>query len=113
MLQAILVAEDDANFRDVVAWSLRAEGYRVVTAADGLEALGHLTDGQVGLAILDARMPTMNGLEVIARMRASATLRRVPIVVLTGFPADVPSELTILPKPFSAESLLDTVRAIL
>src|SRR5262245_15100332 len=113
MPQAILVAEDDANLRDVIAWSLRAEGYRVVTAADGLEALRILATGLAGLVVFDVRMPKMSGLEVIERMRRSPDLRRIPVVVQTAFPAEAPGDLAVLPKPFSAQRLLDVVSAIL
>jgi CheY-like chemotaxis protein len=113
MLQAILVAEDDESLRDVIAWSLRAEGYRVVTASDGVEALRVLAAGQVELALLDLRMPRMNGQQVIARMRPNPEMLRIPVVVLTGFPAEAPTELAVLPKPFSGPKLLETVRAII
>src|SRR5262245_7817010 len=113
MPQAILVAEDDASLRDVIAWSLRAEGYRVVTAADGIEALRILAAGLAGLAVLDVRMPKMSGLEVIERMRRSPNLRRIPVVVQTAFPDEAPAALAILPKPFSAARLLEVVGAIL
>jgi two-component system chemotaxis response regulator CheY len=112
MPQTILVAEDDAELRETVAWCLRAEGYRVITAGDGREALRQMRTGIPNLAIIDVRMPWADGLEVVGTMRRDPQLQRIPVVVLTGFPSDVPPDLVVLPKPFSGTRLIDTVQAI-
>lgn len=112
MNHAILVAEDDTELRDAIAWSLRADGYKVVTATDGLEALRIMRSGKTELAVLDVRMPWINGLEVVAHMRRDPLLRRIPVVVLTGYPGEVPGDLAMIAKPFSAPRLLQMVRAI-
>jgi len=110
-MQGILVAEDDANLRDVIAWSLRAEGYRVVTAADGLESLRILRGGQVGLAILDARMSWVNGLEVVARMRRDPLLRRIPALLLADSPVVGPPDVLVVPHTVDGNTLLEVVQA--
>lgn len=113
MSATILVAEDDGELRETVAWCLRVEGYRVITAADGREALRQLRMAGPELVILDVRMPSLDGLGVIAHMRQDPGLQRIPVVVLTGFPGDAPSDLVVLAKPFSGTRLLETVAAIL
>ena len=110
-MQVILVAEDDANLREVIAWSLRAEGYRAVTAADGLEGLRILRGGQVALAILDARMSWVNGLEVVARMRRDPVLRRIPVVLLADSPVVGPPDVLVLPHTVDGSKLLEVVQA--
>jgi len=110
-MQAILVAEDDADLREVIAWSLRAEGYRVVTAADGLESLRILRGGQVGLAILDARMSWVNGLEVLARMRRDPLLHRIPVLLLADSPLVGPPDVPVLPHTVDGSTLLEVVHA--
>jgi CheY-like chemotaxis protein len=113
MTKSVLVAEDDKELREAIAWALRAEGYRVVTASDGLEALRIMQQSGALLAVLDLRMPWTNGLEVIARMRRDPVLQRIPLLVLTGFPQEAPRDLAVLTKPFSGPRLLEMVQAII
>ena len=113
MSQTILVAEDDDDQREAVAWSLRSQGFRVVTAADGMEALRALRGALPHLAILDVRMPWIGGLELVQHMRSDARLRRIPVVMLTAYADEVPRDLTVISKPFDAHRLMATVEAIL
>ena len=93
MRATILVAGDDENVRDIVAWCLRREGYRVVTAADSAEALRSSARTSVDLFVLDLNMPALDGAAAVATIRANARSRGVPILIVTGRPQDAPTAL--------------------
>jgi len=83
----ILVVDDDAGNRDVLWRRLSREGYEVRTAADGEAALALLLGGSgspVDLALLDVRMPGMDGYELLRRMKADAALRNIPVLMISA-----------------------------
>ncbi len=113
----ILLAEDEAALRDFVSRNLRARGFEVYEASNGLEALATWERENPHLLILDIMMPRMDGLEVCRRVREQSA---VPIIVLTALDAesDKVSALDLgaddyLTKPFGVEELLARVRAVL
>jgi two-component system, OmpR family, KDP operon response regulator KdpE len=113
----ILVAEDEATLRDFVSRNLRARGFEVIEATNGLEALALWDVEHPQLLILDVMMPRMDGLEVCRRVREQAT---VPIIVLTALDNESNKVSAFdlgaddyLTKPFSVEELLARVRATL
>lgn len=79
----ILVAEDEPNARLLYEEELRDEGYEVVTAENGLQALGLLEDRSVDLLLTDVKMPDMHALEMIPRVRADHP--DLPIIVASAF----------------------------
>lgn len=109
----MLVVEDDADLREIVADTLRRDGYLVLSAASGEEACA-LLEPQVHLDLVlsDVRMPGTNGLAVGHRLRA---LRTTPLILMTAFPEaeldDAAAEIhaTVIPKPFRLEVLRRTV----
>jgi CheY-like chemotaxis protein len=81
----VLIVEDDPDVRDVLCEVLRDEGYGVVGAANGLEALQRLRSGAPPcLILLDLMMPVMNGWEFRAEQQRDAALREIPVVILSG-----------------------------
>ena len=113
----ILVAEDESALRDFISRNLRARGYTVTEAENGLEALALWERENPHLIILDIMMPRMDGLEVCKRIRERST---APIIALTALDAesDKVAALDIgvddyLTKPFGIEELLARVRAAL
>jgi two-component system KDP operon response regulator KdpE len=113
----ILLAEDEVVLRDFVSRNLRARGFEVLEASNGLEAIAVWEREDPHLLILDIMMPRMDGLEVCRRVREHSA---VPIIVLTAL--DVESEKVsaldlgaddYLTKPFGVEELLARVRAVL
>jgi DNA-binding response OmpR family regulator len=114
---AILAADDDPQILRLVARNLQLEGYEVVTAIDGQEALEHLEAQQFDLAILDVMMPRLDGFTVCARVREFSS---VPIIMVTarGQDQDKIHGLDLgaddyLTKPFSVDELLARVRSVL
>ena len=79
----ILLVEDDANQRELFKEELCDEGYRVVTAGDGREALSVASDNQPDLVVMDVNMPVMDGLDTLARLLE--VNRKVPVIIHTAY----------------------------
>ncbi|WP_293675854.1 response regulator [uncultured Phenylobacterium sp.] len=80
----ILVVDDDAETRDMLAAGLRQAQFNVLPAADGQSALALAAQARPGLVVLDAVMPGMSGFEVCRRMKANPDLAHLPVIFLTG-----------------------------
>ena len=80
----IMIADDEEDMRDVTRMILEAEGYTVVTAYDGLDALSMAEAEMPDLLLLDLMMPVMSGLDVARKMKESATLSAIPIIMLSA-----------------------------
>lgn len=110
----VLVVDDDPYILEFVEMVLLDEGYQVVTAANGKQALDVVTRGKAGLVLLDMRMPVMDGWEFAAALRENRI--RVPVVVMTAA-ADAERRRAeigaqgCLAKPFELDDLVRTVRA--
>ncbi len=114
----VLLADDSMSVRRLAQHLLQASGYRVATAADGLEALQLLEEGHLpALLIVDVEMPDMDGMELLRRVRADARFQHLPVVMLTAHAAGPVSHKAIsmgaqafLTKPYSPNELLAQVR---
>jgi CheY-like chemotaxis protein len=109
-----MIVEDDEDIREMLRLVLEAGGYRVVTAADGLEAWERLAaDRQPSLIILDLMMPRMDGEQFLKKLRASSQCG-VPVVVMSGQPGaiqkarDLHADASLI-KPVDLDDLLGTV----
>src|SRR5712672_3722942 len=80
----ILVADDDEASRELVSALLGAEGYGVVCAADGQQALARVNSDSIDLALLDVVMPRPTGFEVCQAMKSRSETRLIPVVLLTS-----------------------------
>lgn len=110
----ILVVDDDANMRELAAIHLRAAGYAVRLAADGVAAGYAVLESPPDLILCDLHMPRMTGLELVAALRADTTLPRIPVLFLSSVDegADHAQQLGALEyllKPLRADLLLDAV----
>ena len=111
----ILTVDDDPHLLRLVERNLDLEGYEVLTAHDGEQALEQIEVHQPDLVLLDVMMPKMDGLTVCQRVRESST---VPIIIVTGREQDKVRGLDLgaddyLTKPFSVDELLARVAAVL
>jgi len=117
MRKLILVVEDDPDLRETLLEVLEDEGFEVLMAADGGEALAALEERRgAALVVLDLGMLGMDGLEFLRRQLASPVLSSVPVVVLSGDSKGQNKARTmgfgrILAKPFREEDLLQVVSA--
>jgi two-component system alkaline phosphatase synthesis response regulator PhoP len=80
----VLIVDDEPDLRDLLSYNLQQEGYVVVEAADGHEALERAEAEQPDAIVLDVMMPGLSGLDVARKLRQSAALRTTPILMLTA-----------------------------
>ncbi len=113
----ILVVEDEESFREGVSFILSKEGYEVIDAADGNDAIIKFEREGADLVLLDVMLPGLSGLEVCKKLR---TLTKVPIIMLTAKDTELDKVLGLeigaddyITKPFSSRELLARVKAIL
>ena len=117
MKRHVLVVDDEDLIRQIISIILKSEGYKVVEAVSGHDALNKMSDKQFGLVITDLLMPRMNGIEFIKQLRSESAHRTVPIIMLTsGFSDSKKKEAEIagvndwIAKPFIRQQLLQSVR---
>ena len=114
----ILLIEDDVALAESLAWGLRAEGYVVQTAHDGIEGLRHATYHPIDVIILDVMLPGLDGYQVCARLRAAGIWTPVLMLTALGDDLDQAEGLDLgaddyLSKPFAYPVLLARLRALL
>ena len=119
-MTTVLVADDDNDIRELVAFKLAQAGYEVVTAADGVSALDVARTTALDLAVLDLMMPGLSGLDVCAELRRSPQTATLPVIMLTakaqehdvatGFATGADDYVV---KPFSPRELVSRVQAVL
>ncbi len=109
--RTILVVDDDAQCRESLTDLLSNEGYEVVCAENGRQALDYMNSSTPGLMILDLMMPVMSGWEVLARQKIDPKLESLPVVVMTasGLVHDIEAD-AVLRKPVDAKALMNVVR---
>lgn len=115
----ILVADDDPVLRAIASIALNAQGYEVILARDGAEAVQKFTQENPQIVLMDYQMPVMNGLEACQEIRARAGSRYVPVVMLTARSSTdllqrslEAGAIEFLSKPFEPEELGSRVRAL-
>lgn len=116
----VLVADDDADILRIVELNLRLEGFEVVTARDGPDALAKAVAVRPDLVLLDVRMPGIDGYTICARIRADASLAAIPVIIVTANYGAAEGEAArragaddFLVKPFHPDMLLDMAKAML
>jgi len=116
----ILIAEDEPDIRDLVAFMLRFAGYEVLAASNGEEAVQTASREIPDLVLMDVRMPRMTGYDACRLMKATPSLKDVPVVFLSakGQESEIQSGLEAgaeeyLLKPFSPDELTNRVKKIL
>lgn len=117
MPQTIALVDDDRNILASVSMTLEAEGFAVRTYTDGAEALRALTQQPVDLAVLDIKMPRMDGMELLEKLRRTSDL---PVIFLTSKDDEVDELMGLrmgaddyIKKPFSQRLLIERIRTLL
>ena len=115
----VLVADDDADIVRFVEVNLRLEGFQVVTARDGQEALDKALDLQPDVVLLDVLMPRIDGYTVCARLRADRRGAAIPVILLTANFITADQEFArragaddFIIKPFDPDELMSRVKAL-
>jgi len=115
--QTIALVDDDRNILTSVSMALEAEGFKVRTYADGAEALEGLAQRPVDIAVLDIKMPRMDGMELLNRLRQQ---NNMPVIFLTSKDDEIDEVLGLrmgaddyITKPFSQRLLIERIRAVL
>jgi DNA-binding response OmpR family regulator len=116
----ILIAEDEPDIRELVAFTLRFAGHEVTTTANGEEALQQASQIVPDIIIMDVRMPKMTGYDACRAMKADVVLKDIPVVFLSakGQDSEIQAGLDAgaeeyLLKPFAPDQLVERVRNIL
>ncbi len=123
MSRNILIVDDSATIREMVKKTMRLAGLdvaEVYEAANGIEALAQLGDHTVGAVLLDINMPTMNGIQLLTRIKEDHRLREIPIVIASTEGSEERMRMMeefgafgYVRKPFQPEQLRDVLRPLL
>ena len=116
-ISLIALVDDDRNIVSSVSLALESEGYRVNSYLDGVEALSGLKNMPADLAVIDIKMPRMDGMELLAKLREYSSM---PVIFLTSKDDELDEMLGLrmgaddyIKKPFSQKLLIERIRALL
>jgi DNA-binding response OmpR family regulator len=116
----ILIADDERDIRDLVAFTLKFAGHEVVVATNGEEALNLAPEVMPELILMDVRMPRMTGYEACQKMKEDERIKDIPVVFLSakGQEAEIQTGMQMgaeeyLLKPFAPNELIERVNQIL
>jgi DNA-binding response OmpR family regulator len=119
-LHRILVADDEHNIRHILDFSLNAEGFDVVSAPNGDEALAMALEDAPDLIILDVMMPGLGGIETCRRLKEDSRTKHIPVIMLSARASREDREageavgaVQYITKPFSPQKVIDTVQSVL
>ncbi len=116
----VVVADDDADIRELVTFKLRQAGYDIDAVADGAQAWATISEAPPRLAVLDVMMPGLSGLDVLRKIRDDEHTKTVPIILLTARSRDIDIDAGFasgatdyVAKPFSPRELVRRVTSVL
>ena len=120
MSKTILVVDDSASIRQMVAFTVKSSGYEVVEAVDGMDGLEKARSKNFNLILTDQNMPRMDGLALVKSLRALPQYRTVPILMLTTESSDAmkaqgkaAGATGWLVKPFDPQKLIEVVKKVI
>lgn len=112
----VLIVDDDASIRLLLVACLRRQGYRILEARNGREALAEMRTGKADLVMLDLIMPEVSGWDVLCERAGDSLLRRIPTIVVTAnnirqviAEALDKNVCAVIAKPFDLDNLVTTV----
>jgi len=116
----ILVVDDEVYILHILDFSLGAEGYEVITAADGEEAIEKARTERPDLVVLDIMMPKVDGFEACRRLKGDPETNQIPVILLTAKGREVDRQMGIevgaddyIIKPFSPTKLIEKIGSFL
>ncbi len=116
----ILVVDDEVNITQILEFSIGAEGYEVISAQNGEEAIDKARREQPDLIILDIMMPIIDGYEACRILKSNPLTKNIPVVLLTAKGRDIDKRLgyevgatDYIIKPFSPNKLIDRIHELL
>jgi CheY-like chemotaxis protein len=112
----VLVAEDDASIRMTLEYLLGFEGFELLFASDGCQALDLARRNLPDVILLDQVMPRMDGRQVYRELKADGSTRAIPVLVLSGMPTERDNDwqgATFIAKPFGIDELVDSIKGAL
>jgi two-component system alkaline phosphatase synthesis response regulator PhoP len=116
----ILVVDDEVNITQILEFSIGAEGYEVIAAQNGEEAIDKARREQPDLIILDIMMPIIDGYEACRILKANPLTKNIPVILLTAKGRDIDRRLgyevgatDYIIKPFSPNKLIDRIHKLL
>jgi DNA-binding response OmpR family regulator len=118
MVEKVLVVDDEREIRDLLRISLSEEGYEVVVASNGEEAIGLAKTENPQLILLDIEMPGIDGIEICKRLEADEKTRCIPIIMMTSrgdrdVEAYLEGATDVVNKPFDIVQLATRVKSML
>ena len=120
MAKKILVVDDEVYILHIIDFSLGAEGYEVITAADGEEAIDRARVEKPDLVVLDIMMPKVDGFEACRRLKADPETSQIPVILLTAKGREVDRQMGMevgaddyIVKPFSPTKLIEKIGSFL
>lgn len=118
--ETLLVVDDDPVIQKLLQVNFEMEGYQVVLAGDGVEAMEKAAEVRPALIVMDVMMPRMDGLEAAGRLKADSATASIPIIILSAKAQDADVKAgrstgadEYMTKPFDPLELLDRVAALL
>ncbi|MDF2586463.1 MAG: phoP [Anaerocolumna sp.] len=119
-MKTILAVDDEEHILELLAYNLERDGYRVIKAETGEEALDTLEKEKIDIVLLDWMLPGIDGIEVLRRIRAHKNYRKLPVIFLTAKGDEISKVVGLevgsddyLVKPFGVHELLARIKAVL
>lgn len=119
-MKTILAVDDEEHILELVSYNLEHEGYHVLKAETGEEALTVLENQKVDLVLLDWMLPGIDGIEVLRRIRGNKQLRKLPVILLTAKSDEISKVVGLevgsddyLVKPFGVHELIARIKAVM
>ncbi len=120
MTKTVLIVDDEKDIRDLLAYNLSKEGFAVLTASDGNEALKLIGEHPIAIVVLDIMMPGLDGYEVCKRIRSNKDTANLPVLFLTAKSTEVDQIIGLelgaddfIQKPVSPRVLVARVKSVL
>lgn len=122
MNKTILLVDDEFGIVETLKELLESEGYQVLCASNGKDALSRMATQLPDLAVVDVMMPVMNGIDVLRAMRANAEQKDVPVLLMSAVPRSIATKdaesldasgWSFIRKPFEFNDLLESIHRLI